>query len=48
METTRGERGQGLVEYSLILVMVVLIVIVVLAVLGPGIGQIFSNLIPLL
>jgi pilus assembly protein Flp/PilA len=39
------ERGQGLVEYALILVFVALIVIVILALLGPAIGNVFSNLI---
>ena len=39
------DRGQGLVEYALILVMVALVVIVVLALLGPAVGAVFSNLI---
>jgi pilus assembly protein Flp/PilA len=42
------ESGQGLVEYALILVMVAVIVIVILALLGPAIGQIFSNLMVLI
>ncbi len=42
------ERGQGLVEYALIIVFVALIVIVILALLGPAIGQVFSNLIPMI
>jgi pilus assembly protein Flp/PilA len=37
--------GQGLVEYALILVLVALIVIVVLAILGPAIGNIFSQIV---
>lgn len=37
--------GQGLVEYALILLLVALIVIAVLAVLGPAIGNVFSNLV---
>lgn len=37
--------GQGLVEYALILVLVALIVIVVLAILGPAIGNIFSQVV---
>jgi len=41
------EEGQGLVEYALILVLVALIVIVILAVLGPAIGNIFSNIVSL-
>ncbi len=39
------EEGQGLVEYALILVLVAVVVIVILALLGPTIGNIFSNLI---
>jgi pilus assembly protein Flp/PilA len=39
------EPGQGLVEYALILVMVALVVIVILALLGPAVGAVFSNLI---
>jgi pilus assembly protein Flp/PilA len=39
------EEGQGLVEYALILVLVAIVVIVILALLGPTIGNIFSNLI---
>jgi pilus assembly protein Flp/PilA len=39
------EEGQGLVEYALILVMVAIVVIVVLAVVGPAVGNLFSNVI---
>lgn len=42
------EEGQGLVEYALILVLVALTVIVILSLLGPAIGNIFSNVITLL
>ena len=35
-------KGQGLVEYALILSLVALIVIIVLALLGPAIGNVFS------
>ena len=41
----QNEEGQGLVEYALILVLVAVVVIVVLAILGPTIGNIFSNVI---
>jgi pilus assembly protein Flp/PilA len=41
-----SERAQGLVEYALIILLVALIVIVVLSILGPAIGNIFSELIP--
>jgi pilus assembly protein Flp/PilA len=38
------ERGQGLVEYALILVLVAIVVIVILALLGPAIGNVFSQI----
>lgn len=44
-ETQDQEDGQGLVEYALILVLVAVVVIVILALLGPAIGNIFSNLV---
>ena len=37
------EKGQGLVEYALILVLVAIVVIVVLNLLGPIIGRVFSS-----
>lgn len=39
------EEGQGLVEYALILVLVAVVVIIVLIILGPTIGNIFSEII---
>jgi len=39
------EKGQGLVEYALILVLVAIVVIAVLLLLGPVIGNVFSNII---
>ena len=39
------EKGQGLVEYALILVLVAVIVIAVLTILGPTIGNVFTNII---
>ena len=38
------EKGQGLVEYALILVLVAIVVIVILALLGPAIGNVFSGI----
>ena len=38
------ERGQGLVEYALILVLVAIVVIAVLMILGPTIGNVFSKI----
>lgn len=39
------EEGQGLVEYALILVLVAIVVIVILSVLGPTIGNVFSDIV---
>jgi pilus assembly protein Flp/PilA len=39
------EEGQGLVEYALILVLVAIVVIIILALLGPAIGNVFSNIV---
>jgi pilus assembly protein Flp/PilA len=40
---SKQEKGQGLVEYALILVLVAIVVIAALMVLGPKIGNIFSK-----
>ncbi len=39
MRFWRGEDGQGLVEYALVLVLVAVVVIAILALLGPYIGD---------
>ena len=39
------EKGQGLIEYALIIVLVSIVVIVVLALLGPAISAIFQQII---
>jgi pilus assembly protein Flp/PilA len=44
MKFALKERGQGLVEYALILVLVAIVVIAVLMLLGPVIGNSFSTL----
>jgi len=38
------EKGQGLVEYALILVLIAIVVIAALSLLGPQIGNIFSEI----
>ncbi len=43
MLMSRYRRAQGLVEYALILMLVAIIVMVVLVLLGPSIGNLFSN-----
>jgi pilus assembly protein Flp/PilA len=38
------ERGQGMVEYALILVLVAIVVIAALTIMGPLVGNIFSTI----
>jgi Flp pilus assembly pilin Flp len=38
-----GERGQGLMEYSLIILFVALVIFGGLILVGPAIGSMFSN-----
>ena len=38
------EKGQGLVEYALILVLIAVVVIAILVVLGPQIANVFSEI----
>jgi pilus assembly protein Flp/PilA len=42
------EKGQGLVEYALILVLVAIVVIAILLLLGPIVGNVFSNVVAVL
>jgi len=39
------ERGQGLVEYALILVLVTLVVLVMLWLFGDAVGRMFSDIV---
>lgn len=43
-----GAKGQGLVEYALVLILVAAIIVLVLALVGPAIGNMFSSIIPLI
>ncbi len=44
MTNRPSEKGQGLVEYALILVLVAIVVIAVLMFLGPIVANVFSTL----
>ena len=39
------EKGQGLVEYAMIIVLVAIVVMALLLILGPSVSNIFSNII---
>jgi pilus assembly protein Flp/PilA len=41
---TRSERGQGMVEYALILVLIAVVVIAVLIILGNQVANVFCNI----
>jgi pilus assembly protein Flp/PilA len=38
------EKGQGMVEYALILVLIAIVVIVILTVVGKQVNNVFSNI----
>ncbi len=38
-------KGQGLVEYAIILVLVAVVIVVMLAIFGPSVGNMFSNVV---
>ena len=40
----KKESAQGLVEYALIIVLIAVAVIVAMNLIGPGIGNVFSNI----
>jgi len=44
-QNKNSERGQGLVEYALIIVLLAILLIVGLTFLGTGLGNVYSNII---
>lgn len=42
---SRNEKGQGLVEYALILVLVAIVVIAILLLLGPAVSGVFGEIV---
>ncbi|MBI4789167.1 MAG: pilus assembly protein [Chloroflexi bacterium] len=38
-----SERGQGLVEYGLVIILVAIVIVAILAVLGPQISNLYSR-----
>ncbi|MCK5054866.1 MAG: pilus assembly protein [Anaerolineales bacterium] len=39
------QRGQGLVEYAMIIVLVAIIVVIILALFGSAVGNMFSSIV---
>jgi len=44
MKSFLFDRGQGLIEYALILVFIAVVVLVALRIFGPNLGGIFSQI----
>ena len=40
----KGEQGQGLMEYALVLALVAVVVIAILTLFGPAIGNMYSRI----
>jgi len=40
------EKGQGLVEYALIFMLIAVIIVVLLYLLGPSVGNMYSQVVP--
>jgi Flp pilus assembly pilin Flp len=45
MKVEHKEKGQGLIEYAFIIILVSLVIIAVLALLGPAIINTYQNII---
>lgn len=41
----QASKGQGLVEYAFILMLVAMVVVVVVALLGPAVGNMYSQIV---
>ncbi len=43
LDREKSQRGQGLLEYGLLIILVAVLVLVVIAILGPSTGNLFSD-----
>ena len=41
----QNKRGQGMVEYALILVLVAFVIIIAISTLGPGISKLYMSVV---
>lgn len=41
----RSQKGQGLVEYALIIILVAIVVIILVAIFGEAVGNTFSTIV---
>lgn len=42
---TAAERGQSMVEYSIVLALVAIVAMIAIQALGVGVGQVFTNIL---
>lgn len=40
-----NEKGQGLFEYAMIILLVAILVLVLVAMIGPAVGDMYSNVV---
>lgn len=45
MTSSNNPKGQGIVEYGLILFLAIVVIIIIVYFLGPAIGSLYSNVI---
>lgn len=45
MFTGIDNKGQGLVEYALLFILVVLVILIVFLLFGQGVGNLYSNIV---
>lgn len=45
MTRHKSEKGQSLLEYGLIIILVAIVVLIIIYLLGPAIGNLYSNII---
>jgi len=48
MIVPEAERGQGFVEYAMLLILVAIFVLVLVFVFGRGVGALFSNIVQII
>lgn len=41
----KDERGQGLLEYGMVLVFVAMVIVLILTLLGPQVGKLYSMIV---
>lgn len=41
----RNKKGQGMVEYALILVLVAFVIIIAISAMGPGVGNLYMSVV---